>query len=54
MTYSDLADFGERIGLQLVDDGHQHLVTGDLTKMDPESKQSTVAAIAIKTKIQKY
>lgn len=34
-THSDLAHLGHGVGAQLVHDRQQHLVTGDLPKMDP-------------------
>lgn len=34
-THSDLAHLGHGVGAQLVHDRQQHLVTGDLTEMDP-------------------
>jgi len=50
-TDSDFRHFWERVGPQLIDDGQQHLVTGDLTKMDPGRKQwhqlNTVSTRAI-------
>lgn len=35
VTYSDFAHFRESIGPELIYDRQQHLVTGDLTKVDP-------------------
>lgn len=34
-SHPDLADSGQGVGAQLVHDRQQHLVTGDLAKMDP-------------------
>lgn len=40
VTYSDLLHLGDGVGPQLIDDGQQHLVAGDLAEVDPgERKQ---------------
>lgn len=38
-SYFDLAHFGQSVGAKLIDDGQQHLVTGDVTEMNPAQTQ---------------
>lgn len=49
VTHSDLVHFGQSVAPKFIDDREQHLVAGDLTKVDPRSSGSQVSCMTCTT-----